>query len=176
MTPWHSKPINDLATGLAENPLHAPCGIMGDDAYNAHGCVVIQHSGSDLDEYEDEFNFYMSRTRISVERAFGVFKKRWHVFGRTSSGERQAELSGTAQLPRNGACSVSAPHTTWSSTSSWRPMDSAYFSRENFYEFGDSRYDDCISAVKRDELCTAREADMSIIIRDKACKGLKDMG
>jgi hypothetical protein len=50
--------------------------ILGDDAYTAHGNVVRLYPGGNLDDYEDALNFYMSMTRNTVERDFGVFKKR----------------------------------------------------------------------------------------------------
>eukprot|EP00873_Tetraselmis_striata_P003656 jgi/Tetstr1/423920/TSEL_014543.t1 len=56
----------------------------GDDAYKASGQIVTPLPGVNLSESEAAFNFYLSRCRITIERAFGVWKKRWGVFHRPS--------------------------------------------------------------------------------------------
>jgi hypothetical protein len=75
----------DFAAHLSANPLPDPYCILGEDADKAHGSVVCPYPGANLDEHEDALNFYVSRTRITVERAFGVIKRRWQVFARPSS-------------------------------------------------------------------------------------------
>ena len=58
--------------------------IAGDDAYKGSGTVVTPFPGCGLPQAERAFNFYHSRTRMHIERAFGVWKERWGMFHRPS--------------------------------------------------------------------------------------------
>ena len=63
-----------LASRLAANPVPWPYYLLGDDAYKAFASIVTPFPGTSLTVSEDAFNFYHKRTRITVERCFGIIK------------------------------------------------------------------------------------------------------
>eukprot|EP00951_Prasinocladus_malaysianus_P004139 scaffold29253_cov31-Prasinocladus_malaysianus.AAC.2 len=69
---------------LDSSPLPYPFFIIGDEAYKSSGHVATPYPGCDLDQEKDAFNFYHSRTRMTVEQAFGLFKNTWRMFSRPS--------------------------------------------------------------------------------------------
>ena len=73
-----------LARHLKKEPLPKDLWIAGDDAYKGSGQVVTPYPGTSLSEDKRAFNFYHSRTRMHIERAFGVWKERWGMFHRPS--------------------------------------------------------------------------------------------
>ena len=58
--------------------------IAGDDAYKGSGQIVTPYPGGARTEDKRAVNFYHSRTRMHIERAFGVWKERWGMFHRPS--------------------------------------------------------------------------------------------
>jgi hypothetical protein len=73
-----------LSRHLLKKPLPKELWIAGDDAYKGSGQIVTPYPGSALAEEERAFNFFHSRTRMHIERAFGVWKERWGMFHRPS--------------------------------------------------------------------------------------------
>jgi hypothetical protein len=53
---------------------------VGDCAYPLSPSCIIPFVGSLLPENEDNFNFYHSQLRITVERAFGIFVNVFRIF------------------------------------------------------------------------------------------------
>lgn len=72
---------------LLDNPLPRQLWIAGDEAYKGSGTIVTPFPGAESSLPRDlrAFNFYHSRLRMHIERAFGVWKSRWGMFHRPSS-------------------------------------------------------------------------------------------
>ena len=80
------------ARALSETILHSEldmlevvlveCGLWlaGDSAYHLKGHTMIPYSAAGFMSDEDNFNFWLSNSRICVECAFGELVWRWGVF------------------------------------------------------------------------------------------------
>jgi hypothetical protein len=79
-TAWKST---KLAAAVAAGKLPVGYYIVGDDAYKSCGeQMLCPYPGRNLSHEQDVFNFYQSRTRISVECAFGELVGRWGILWR----------------------------------------------------------------------------------------------
>jgi len=78
---WECSKLSKL---LEKYPLGFLFWLAGDEAYKGSGQVVTPYPGANLSQDRRSFNFYHSRTRIHIERAFGVWKERWGMFHRAS--------------------------------------------------------------------------------------------
>ena len=65
-----------LAAGLVDAKYNA----VGDDAFANRGHVITPYAGNSLTPQEDAFNYYVSLQRQVVERAFGIWKRKWGIF------------------------------------------------------------------------------------------------
>ena len=67
-----------LAEKLEGGHLPAHFWLAGDDAYSATvEQVVTPYPGRNLQAHRDNFNFWLSNSRITIECAFGIFVNRW---------------------------------------------------------------------------------------------------
>ena len=68
-----------LTRGLVSRKYNA----VGDDAFVTHGHIITPYVGHSLTPQEDAFNYYLSLQRQVVERAFGLWKRKFGIFWRT---------------------------------------------------------------------------------------------
>lgn len=71
-----------LFNRLDKNGLPVGYYLVGDDAYGCRIWMVTPYPTKGLTVEKSDFNFYQSRTRITIERAFGVLVARWGVLRR----------------------------------------------------------------------------------------------
>jgi len=70
---------------MKESLLQAIVLLAGDDANKWSGQIVHRYPGATLVDDKRAFNLYRSsRTRMHIERAFGLWKERWGMFHRPS--------------------------------------------------------------------------------------------
>jgi hypothetical protein len=55
---------------------------VGDDAFVNSDTLLTFWSGRGLTIFQDSFNYHLSSMRQTIERAFGMFIRRWGVFNR----------------------------------------------------------------------------------------------
>ncbi len=55
---------------------------VGDDAFVNSDTLLTPWSGRGLTMFQDSFNYHLSSMRQTIERAFGMFIRRWGVFNR----------------------------------------------------------------------------------------------
>jgi hypothetical protein len=67
-----------LARGLPSKKYNA----VADDAFVTRGHILTPYVGHSLTPQEDAFNYYLSFQR-QVERAFGMWKRKWGIYWRT---------------------------------------------------------------------------------------------
>ena len=67
---------------LEKDGLPHPFFFVGDDAYACRPWMVTPFPTKGLTRSKSDFNFYQSKTRITIERAFGVFVARWGILRR----------------------------------------------------------------------------------------------
>lgn len=68
---------------LERGLVHKKYNAIGDDAFVTHGHIMTPYVGHTLSPQEDAFNYYLSLQRQVVERAFGLWKRKWGIFWRT---------------------------------------------------------------------------------------------
>ena len=68
-----------LTRGLPSRKYNA----IGDDAFVTRGHILTPYVGHSLTPQEDAFNYYLSLQRQVVERAFGLWKRKWGIYWRT---------------------------------------------------------------------------------------------
>ena len=68
-----------LVRGLPSKKYNA----VADDAFVTRGHILTPYVGHTLTPQEDAFNYYLSMQRQVVERAFGMWKRKWGIFWRT---------------------------------------------------------------------------------------------
>ena len=75
---------SDLYERLSKGLLPYEFHILGDDAYSLADYLLTPYPAvaHGLDAASDAFNFYHSKARITIERAFGVLVARWGVLWR----------------------------------------------------------------------------------------------
>lgn len=56
---------------------------VADDAFTTRGHILTPYVGHSLTPQEDAFNYYLSLQRQVVERAFGIWKRKWGIFWQT---------------------------------------------------------------------------------------------
>lgn len=71
---WKLSGIEKLVRSLP-----APYYVLGDPAYPCSPTVMTTFAGRGLPWEKDAFNFHHSQVRNTVERTFGVLKKRWQI-------------------------------------------------------------------------------------------------
>ena len=76
---WASS---SLAQKLKKKPLPHGYYIVGDDAYTHSDWMMTPYPSRGLTKMKSDFNFYQSRCRITIERAFGVLVMRWGILRR----------------------------------------------------------------------------------------------
>ena len=74
-----------LAEKLKKRPLPDGFYIVGDDAYTHSEWMLTPYPSRGLTKLKSDFNFYQSRCRITIERAFGVLVMRWGILRRPLS-------------------------------------------------------------------------------------------
>ena len=67
---------------LEKDGIPHPYFFVRDDAYGCRPHMVTPFPSTGLTKSRSDFNFYQSKTRITIERAFGVFVSRWGVLRR----------------------------------------------------------------------------------------------
>ncbi len=73
--------MKSALSALVESlPIGYWCG--GDNAYVNTEHMIVPIPGSNLDPYQDAFNFYLSQLRIRIEMTFGIWVARWGVLWR----------------------------------------------------------------------------------------------
>ena len=72
----------DLYAKLNDNALPSPYFLVGDDAYGCKNWMITPFPSRGLTQAKSDFNFYQSKTRITIERAFGVLVSRWGILRR----------------------------------------------------------------------------------------------
>ena len=55
---------------------------VGDDAFVNGDTLLTPWSGRGLTLFQDSFNYHLSSMRQTIERAFGMFIRRWGIFNR----------------------------------------------------------------------------------------------
>jgi hypothetical protein len=55
---------------------------VGDDAFVNSDTLLTPWSGRGLTIFQDSFNYHLSSMRQTIERAFGIFIRRWGIFNR----------------------------------------------------------------------------------------------
>ena len=73
---------SELYQLLMEGNLPLMFHIVFDEAYQCSGQMLTPWKGTKLDSDKDSFNFWLSRQRQVIERAFGMLIQRWGVFWR----------------------------------------------------------------------------------------------
>ena len=68
-----------LMRGLPSNKYNA----VADDAFVTRGHILTPYVGHSLTPHEDAFNYFLSLQRQVVERAFGMWKRKFGIFWRT---------------------------------------------------------------------------------------------
>jgi len=58
---------------------------VGDDAYGSRNWMITPFPTAGLTRSKSDFNFYQSKTRITIERSFGVLVSRWGILRRPLS-------------------------------------------------------------------------------------------
>lgn len=71
-TAWGASGFDMVAKALQKLDLW----IAGDDAYPLSEYLITPFPGKGLDSYQDNFNFFQSRLRITIECAFGELNRR----------------------------------------------------------------------------------------------------
>ncbi len=56
---------------------------VGDDAFVNSDTLLTPWSGRGLTIFQDFFNYHLSAMRQTIERAFGIYVRRWGVFNRS---------------------------------------------------------------------------------------------
>ena len=74
---FDTSSLKDLCN-LHVFPLHW----LGDNAYTLTESMIVPFAGinHETDPHLESFNFYQSQIRITIERTFGVFIRRWGIF------------------------------------------------------------------------------------------------
>ncbi|XP_070377117.1 uncharacterized protein [Dermacentor albipictus] len=67
---------------LPNTALPAPCGFIGDEAFQLRTDFLRPYPGRGLEASKRVFNCHLSRARRSVENAFGILVTRWRILGR----------------------------------------------------------------------------------------------
>ncbi len=77
---------SDLFTACSTSEMMKEWGffLVGDSAYVSAPWMVTPFSGATANTVEDAFNYYQSRTRISIECCFGELTQRWGFLWRPS--------------------------------------------------------------------------------------------
>ena len=67
---------------IAKNKLPEEYYIIGDDAFSCTKQLLTPWAGQRLGVNKDAFNYHLSARRQVIERAFGMFTRRWGIFSR----------------------------------------------------------------------------------------------
>ena len=79
--------VTDMCSMLKHNPPPRGYYIVGDDAYVGSDYMMTPYPGrKSMTKAKSAFNFYQSRCRITIERAFGVLVQRWGILRRALRG------------------------------------------------------------------------------------------
>jgi hypothetical protein len=78
---FQTSSLKDIAM-MHEFPYH----LIADNAYSLTEVVMVPYSAFDHHEFpeRESFNFWHSQLRITIERAFGIYVRRWGIFSRPS--------------------------------------------------------------------------------------------
>ncbi|KAL3246333.1 hypothetical protein MRX96_057715 [Rhipicephalus microplus] len=77
---------------LPNTILHAPCVLVGDEAFQLRTDLLRPYPGRGLNPSERVFNYRLSRARRCAENAFGILVTRWRILERTmGEGPANAE-------------------------------------------------------------------------------------
>eukprot|EP00854_Cymbomonas_tetramitiformis_P022775 gene22775-27495_t len=76
-TAWQ---ITELASALKVGGMRHGYWIAADDAYGNSDYLLCPYPGRRLAIPEDSFNYFQSKCRITIERAFGILVARWQIF------------------------------------------------------------------------------------------------
>lgn len=74
--------VSALGQRIADGDLPLPYWIAADAAYPVSESILTPWSGKNLTPDKDAFNYYLSKNRVAVEQAFGMFVLRWGILWR----------------------------------------------------------------------------------------------
>lgn len=72
----------NLAMRIGDNIGSEGWWINGDEAYSSCPNIVTPFPGQRIEKIKDDFNFWLSNSRIRIEMAFGSLVSRWGIFWR----------------------------------------------------------------------------------------------
>jgi hypothetical protein len=75
--------VTDLASAIKNGELPSRFHVVLDEAYVCSEQELTPWKGRNLSVDKDSFNYYLSRQRQVVERAFGLLVQRWGIFWRS---------------------------------------------------------------------------------------------
>jgi hypothetical protein len=78
-TAWETSTLGKL---LREGRLPAAYYLIGDDAFACTDQLLCPWPGRGIGAWKDSFNYHLSHSRQCVERAFGIYVRRWGIFWR----------------------------------------------------------------------------------------------
>eukprot|EP00121_Abeoforma_whisleri_P014328 Awhi_evm1s13215 len=67
--------MSEAMKGLAGSGYY----LVGNAAYGCEETMLTPYQGTNLEPYQNSFNFHLSQIRITIERAFGVFVRRFGI-------------------------------------------------------------------------------------------------
>ena len=59
-----------------------PCTFLGDEIFPLRPWLMKPYPGKNLSHDQRVFNYRLSRSRRTIENAFGIFSARWRIFRR----------------------------------------------------------------------------------------------
>ena len=74
--------MSALSNAISEGKLPSKYFIIGDEAFSCTNQLLSPYPGRGIGKYKDSFNYWLSHSRQSIERAFGMLTMRWGIFWR----------------------------------------------------------------------------------------------
>ena len=71
-----------------------PVSLLGDPAYPLQRWLMKPYPESRIADEQGVFNYHLNRTRVVVERAFGILKIRWRIL----SGEQEGTIDSVCNV------------------------------------------------------------------------------
>lgn len=68
--------MSALANAISEGKMPSKYFIIGDEAFSCTNQVLSPYPGRGIGKYKDSFNYWLSHSRQSIERAFGMLTMR----------------------------------------------------------------------------------------------------
>lgn len=79
---WDTGPLKDM---IHKKKLPSPYFFIGDEAFPTTEHFLSPWPGRGIGVYRDAFNYFLSRARQCIERAFGILVRRWGILWRKFS-------------------------------------------------------------------------------------------